>query len=234
MRKVKAAILAGGAGTRLSPITQFIPKCLIPIDGKPFLDYVFGYLKKHGIIDVVMLLSENDAKAFENEYGSGKEIGMKIEYSIGARCGTACALYDAKKFLDSTFLVYYGDVLTNLNLANMIAFHKRKRADCTLALSRSVPIDYGVGKVSKTGRLVYFEEKPVLREYPVSMGIHIFEPLVLKYCKSRGDIARDVIPRLIRDRLRIFGYCTQKRHHDLGSFKHLNEIKMMFEKKNSI
>jgi NDP-sugar pyrophosphorylase family protein len=227
---VKAAILAGGAGTRLSPITEFIPKCLIPIGGKPFLDYVFGYLKKHGIADVVMLVSENDAEVFKNEYGSGEKVGMNIEYSVGPRRGTACALYEAKRFLDLTFLVYYGDVLTDMNLANMIAFHKRKHADCTLAFSRSVPIDYGVAKVSKTGRVVYFEEKPVLKEYPVSMGIHIFEPLVLDYCKSREDIAHDVIPRIIRDRLRVFGYSTEKRHHDLGSFKHLNEIKAMFEK----
>ena len=232
MTDVKAAVLAGGAGSRLSPITQYVPKCLIPIGGKPFLNYVFGYLKKHGILDVVMLLSPNDANVFKNLYGSGKSVGMNIEYSIGRRCGTACALYDAKSFLRSTFLVYYGDVLTDLNLTNMIAFHKIKRADCTLALSRSVPIDYGVGKVSKTGRIVYFEEKPVLDEYPVSMGISIFEPIVLNYCRTREDIARDVIPKLIKRRLRVFGYCTKKRHHDLGSFKHLNEIKRMFEKRN--
>ena len=227
---MKAAILAGGAGTRLSPITQYIPKCLIPIDGRPFLDYVFAYLKKYGFSNVVLLLSEGDAHAFENQYGTGEGVGMNIEYSIGPRSGTAGALGEARKFLKSTFLVYYGDVLTDFNLKGMMAFHKRMRADCTLALSRSVPIEYGVGRVTKTGCVVYFEEKPVLEEYPVSMGIHIFEPLVLDYCKPGTDIAKDVIPQLIRDRLKVYGYCTRKRHHDLGSFKHLDEIKRMFEK----
>jgi mannose-1-phosphate guanylyltransferase/phosphomannomutase len=233
VRKLKAAILAGGAGTRLSPITQFIPKCLIPINGRPFLNYVFEYLKKHGIAEVVLLLSPDDANVFENQYGNGELVGMNVSYSVGERRGTASALVDAKRFLDSTFILYYGDVLTNFNLRNMIGFHKRNHADCTLALSRSVPIDYGVGKVTKTGRVIYFEEKPVLKEYPVSMGIHVFEPRILNYCRSEEDIARDVIPRLIKERLRVFGYCTEKRHHDLGSFKHLNEIKAMFEKGNA-
>lgn len=158
---------------------------------------------------------------------------MNISYSVGERHGTASALVDARRLLDSTFILYYGDVLTDFNLRNMIGFHKRKHADCTLALSRSVPIDYGVGRVTKAGRVVYFEEKPVLKEYPVSMGIHIFEPCILNYCRSAKDIARDVIPRLIKDQRRVFGYCTEKRHHDLGSFKHLIEIKAMFEKANS-
>ncbi len=233
MRELKAAILAGGAGTRLSPITQFIPKCLIPINGRPFLNYVFDYLKKHGITEVVLLLSRDDTNFFENQYGTGELVGMNISYSVGERQGTAPALVDARRFLDSTFILYYGDVLTDFNLRNMIGFHKRKHADCTLALSLSVPIEYGVGKVTKTGRIVYFEEKPVLKEYPVSMGVHIFEPCIIDYCKSAKDIAGEVIPRLIKDRLRVFGYCTEKRHHDLGSFKHLNEIKKMFEKGNS-
>lgn len=233
VNEMKAAILAGGAGTRLSPITQYIPKCLIPIAGKPFLNYVFEYLKKHGITNVVMLLSEDDANAFKNQYDDGKQVGMNVEYSVASRSGTAGALHDARRFLHSTFIVYYGDVLTNFNLTNMMVFHKRNRAHCTLALSQSVPIEYGIAKVSKTGRVTYFEEKPILNEYPVSMGVHIFEPLTLNYCKPGRDIARDVIPRLIEERLRVFGYCTKKRHHDLGSFKHLNEIKAMFEKANS-
>ncbi len=233
MNELKAAILAGGAGTRLSPITNYIPKSLIPIGGKPFLAYVFTFLRRHGIKDIVMLVSPEDAEIYRNEYRSGEAVQMNVEYSIHPRKGTAQAVYDARKLLDSSFVVYYGDVLTDLNLTNMIRFHKSKKAHCTLALSRSVPIDYGVGKINRTGRVVYFEEKPVLKEYPVSMGIHIFEPIVLDYCISSQDIAREVIPQLIKKHLRVFGYSTNKRHHDLGSFKHLNEIKMMIEEKGN-
>ncbi|MEM2111378.1 MAG: sugar phosphate nucleotidyltransferase [Candidatus Bathyarchaeia archaeon] len=76
--------------------------------------------------------------------------------------GTAGALYAAREYFDGTFIVYYGDALTNMNLTDMIEFHKRKNSISTVALSKSVPIDYGIGKVDGEGKLAYFAEKPVL------------------------------------------------------------------------
>jgi len=96
-------------------------------------------------------------------------------------------------------------------------------------MSTSVPTDYGVGKVVREGRVTYFEEKPVLKEYPVSMGILVFEKEALRYCKPNRDISRDVIPQLLKDGKRVYAYLTAKRHYDIGTFKTLEEVRTLAE-----
>jgi len=228
---MKAAILAGGPGSRLYPITYYVPKCMIPIGGRPFLDYVIEYLKKHRVEEIVLLLSKDDYEVFQNHYGNGEKLDVRISYSVAPRIGTAGALYAARKEFNETFIVYYGDVLTDFNMTEMIRFHKRKHASCTVALTKSVPIDYGIGKMDASGRLISFQEKPILEEYPVSMAIYIFEPEILKYCKPNRDIASDVIPTLIEKKLPIYGYVTDRPHHDIGSFKHLDMVKEILSEK---
>ncbi|HEV2119320.1 MAG TPA: nucleotidyltransferase family protein [Candidatus Bathyarchaeia archaeon] len=227
--QMKAFVLAGGAGTRLSPLTSYVPKGMIPIAGRPFIDYVISYLAGHGIRNIIMLLSDEDSEVYRNHLDDGSKYGVNIGYSISPRTGTANALKEASSHIDSTFLVYYGDVLTNLDLTDMIRFHKEKKATCTVALSTGVRIDYGVGRVDKDGRIEYFEEKPVIKEYPVSIGVCLCEPAVLKYCTTGSDIAANVIPALVAKGEQVYGYLTQEPHHDIGSFKQLDEVKKILK-----
>jgi len=226
---MKAFVLAGGAGTRLTPLTSYVPKGMIPISGKPFIDYVISYLASHGIRNIIMLLSDEDSEVYRNHLDDGSKYGVNIGYSISARAGTASALKEASGLVDSTFIVYYGDVLTSLDLTNMIRFHKEKKAICTVALSTGVRIDYGVGRVDKDNRIVYFEEKPVLKEYPVAIGVSICEPTFLKYLSSGPDIAANVIPALVAKGEPVYGYLTPEPHHDIGSFKQLDEVKKILK-----
>jgi NDP-sugar pyrophosphorylase family protein len=228
-RSLKAFVLAGGAGTRLSPLTSYVPKGMIPIAGKPFIDYVISYLASHGIRNIIMLLSDEDSEVYRNHLDDGSRYGVNIGYSISPRTGTANALKEASGHIDSTFLVYYGDVLTNMDLTDMIRFHKEKKAICTVALSTGVRIDYGVGRVDKDGRIEFFEEKPILKEYPVSIGVCLCEPAVLKYCSSGSDIAANVIPTLVAKGEKVYGYLTAEPHHDIGSFKQLDEVKKILK-----
>jgi len=131
---MRAFILAGGAGTRLSPLTQYVPKGMIPVAGKPFIDYVITYLAKHGIRNVVMLLSEDDSEVYRNHLDDGSKFGVSIGYNISPRTGTASALREAANLIDGSFVVYYGDVLTSLDLSGMIEYHLEKKALCTVAL----------------------------------------------------------------------------------------------------
>jgi NDP-sugar pyrophosphorylase family protein len=222
---MKALVLAGGAGTRLSPLTTYIPKGMIPINGRPFIDYVINYLAYHGLNDVVMLLSDEDSEVFRNHLEQGAKFRVNINYDISPRTGTASAIKHVSALLDGTFLVYYGDVLTSLDLSEMIRFHKEKRAVCTIALSTGVRIDYGVGRVDGQGRISYFEEKPVLPDYPVSIGVYLFEPQVLRYCSAGPDLAGDVLPQLVNKGEKVYGFLTKEPHHDIGSFKQLNQTK---------
>ena len=226
---MKAAILAGGAGTRLYPITAYVPKSLIPIGSRYVIEYILDYLKHYGIHDIVMLISEKESDLLRNHLGDGKRFGVKIEYSVAKRIGTAGALSAAGSLLGERFIVYYGDVLTDMNLGEMISYHEKKRATCTIALSTSVPTDYGIAQVNEEGRVTYFEEKPIIKEYPVSMGILICEREVLKYCKPNTDISHDVLPRLLVEGRNVSAYLTKKRHYDIGTFKSLEEVRKLLE-----
>jgi NDP-sugar pyrophosphorylase family protein len=234
MISVKAAILAGGAGTRLYPITAYVPKALLPIGNRYVIEYIIQYLKHNGIDEIVMLLSENEFELVRNQLGDGGRYGVKVEYSVAERVGTAGALGEARGLLGERFVVYYGDVLTEMSLKDMISFHIEKKAACTIALSTSVPIEYGVARVGDDGRISYFEEKPVLKEYPVSMGIHVLESEVLSYCKPHTDLAHDVIPRLLTDRKPVYAYLTDRRHYDIGTFKSLEEIRTLLEQRGNL
>ena len=234
LSSLKAAILAGGAGTRLYPLTAYVPKALIPIGSRCVIEYILDYLRRYNILDVVMLTSENESDLLRNYLGDGERFGLRVEYSVAERIGTAGALSAAAASLSDQFLVYYGDVLTNIDLSDMIGFHQSTGAVCTIAMSTSVPMDYGIAKVSKNGRITYFEEKPVLKEYPVDMGILVCEREILRYCKPHTDISHDVIPMLLRDKKPLFAYLTEKRHYDIGTFKNLEELRAIFEQKKDL
>jgi mannose-1-phosphate guanylyltransferase len=226
---LKAAILAGGAGTRLQPITAYVPKALLPIGNRYVIEYIIEYLKQYEITELVMLISDNEFQLLQNHLGGGDRFGVKVEYSVADRIGTAGALGVAAHLLGDSFVVYYGDVLTDLNLSEMLRIHNAQKAICTIAMSTSVPIEYGVGRVSDDGRVTYFEEKPVLKEYPISMGINVFAKEALTYCKPNRDIATDVIPSLLRDGKRVYAYLTNKRHYDIGTFKSLEEVRKLVD-----
>jgi mannose-1-phosphate guanylyltransferase/phosphomannomutase len=231
---MKAAILAGGAGTRLYPLTAYVPKSLIPIGSRYVIEYILDYLKRYNILDVVMLISENESDLLRNHLGDGERFGLRVEYSVAERIGTAGALGAAASQLADRFLVYYGDVLTNVDLSDMLAFHQSKRALCTIAMSTSVPMDYGIAKVTEDGRITYFEEKPILKEYPVSMGILVCEKDILRYCKPNTDISHDIIPALLREKKPLFAYLTEKRHYDIGTFKNLEDLRRILEQKKDL
>lgn len=226
---MKAAVLAGGAGTRLYPLTTYVPKALLPIGSRYVIEYIIDYLKQHGVNDIVMLISQNEYNLLRNHLDDGARYGVRIEYSVAERVGTAGALGKAADLLGDKFVVYYGDVLTDMNLQDMIRFHEDRKAICTIAMSTSVPIEYGVARVDPVGRVTYFEEKPIIKEYPVSMGILVCEKEILPYCKPNTDISQHVIPELLRERQAVFAYLTQKRHYDIGTFKSLEEVRALIE-----
>jgi len=226
---MKAAILAGGAGTRLYPITTYVPKALIPIGSRYVIQYIIDYLKLHHITELVMLMSDKEGELVQNQLGDGSRFGVEVQYSVAKRLGTAGALKAAADLLGERFIVYYGDILTNMDLSAMIKFHSSRKSICTLAMSTSVPIEYGVARVNQDGNVTYFEEKQVLREYPVSMGIDILEREVISYCKPNTDIAHDVVPRLLKAGKPVYAYLTEKRHYDIGTFKSLEEVRELVE-----
>src|SRR3989442_7679015 len=140
---------------------------MIPVAGRPFVDHVIDYLHSHNIRDVVLLLSADDAEVFKNHLGDGSKLGVKVQYSISPRAGTAAALLAASDFVDGSFIIYYGDVMADLDLTAMLRFHAEKGRMCTLAISRRVTLYYGVGRLEWEERLHYFQSMTNLAECPL-------------------------------------------------------------------
>src|SRR3989442_9821073 len=210
---LKAFVLAGGAGTRLSALTTWIPKGMMPISGKPFIDYVSGYLAKDNVRNIIMLLSDEDSETFRNHLDDGSKFGVSIGYSISPRKGTSAAVRDAAGMIDGTFLIYYGDILTTLDLTEMLKFHREKKAACTVAFSTGVRFDYGVGKIDGEGRVQYFEEKPILKDYPVSIGVYLCEPKIFDIPPQEPDPPKKFLLQLAKKGEGANGSLTPEPHH---------------------
>ena len=213
---MKAVILAGGKGTRLSPYTKILPKPLMPIGDMPILEVLLRQMKAAGICRVVLAVGHLSEilKAF---FQDGHQWGLEIEYSY-EQCplGTAgpIALIDG---LTDTFLVTNGDVLTCLPFHDLINFHREQHATATIAVHhRKVKIDLGVVQSDEFSRINGYIEKPIY-DYCVSMGIYVFEPRVLSYI-PRGEYLDfpDLVKKLIGGGEKVVGYHFDGYWQDLG------------------
>jgi NDP-mannose synthase len=177
---MKAVVLAGGKGSRLAPYTKILPKPLMPIGDMPILEVILMQLKASGI-DQVVLTVGHLSELLHAFFQDGSQFGIDISYSFeDCPLGTAgpIALIQG---LDDTFVVTNGDVLTTLNLRDLIQFHKEQGAVATIATHhRQSKIDLGVIQKNGDCWITGYIEKPVY-DFFVSMGIYVFEPKVLPY-----------------------------------------------------
>jgi NDP-sugar pyrophosphorylase family protein len=191
---MKAVLLVGGEGTRLRPLTCNTVKAMVPILNRPFFAHLLAYLASHGVDDIVVTLCYLPDR-IESRFADGRASGVRLAYVMEETpLGTAGAVKNAEPYLDGAFFVFNGDIITNIDLRAMLAFHRQRRAVATIAMhQREVKIDLGVIKVDQENRVVQYIEKPAF-DYLVSMGVYVFEPAVLRYIE-RG--ARLDFPELV-------------------------------------
>lgn|SRR5487761_67087 len=196
---MKAVILAGGAGTRLRPLTYMVPKCLLPIGGKPLLERTIQYLKSFGVKEVVICVAYLK-KQVMTEMGDGSSLGVKIEYAESdVPMGTAGQLKTAERLIDSAFLAMNGDIVTSLNLRNLIDTHGAGQKIGTISLKKfEVKVPYGYITVNNAGMIQKFEEKPTL-SFMANAGIYAFEKRIFEYIPSGkiSSLETEVFPSLI-------------------------------------
>jgi NDP-sugar pyrophosphorylase family protein len=178
---MKAVVLAGGRGTRLAPYTKILPKPLMPIGDMPILEVLLRQMKRAGIGEVILTVGHL-AELLRAFFQDGERFGMHIDYSVEDKpMGTAGPLSLIADRLTSTFLVTNGDILTTLDLRQLISVHRQSGAIATIAShARQVNIDLGVLEIDQDDKLTGYTEKPIYNFF-VSMGIYIFEPRVLSY-----------------------------------------------------
>jgi NDP-sugar pyrophosphorylase family protein len=182
---MRAIILAGGKGVRLAPVTEVIPKPLVPIGGKPILEIVLRQLRHYGFSRITLAVGYM-ADLICAYFGDGAKFGVKIDYSFEAEpLGTAGPLALIKD-LTETFLLMNADVLTNLNYCELVLYHRAQGVIATIgAYEREVKIDLGVIIKDGRRRIKDYVEKPTTKHL-VSMGVYVFEPQVLEFIKGHG------------------------------------------------
>ena len=177
-------ILAAGRGTRLRPLTDAIPKAMVPFAGKPLLEYVVRLLAQHGFDDLVINL-HHLPQVIANYLGDGRAYGVSITYSLEDDLrGTAGAARHMADFFDGPFLMYYGDNLTNFDLGDLWQTHQREGEIASLGLVRmDEPTTRGIVGLDVRGRIDRFVEKPrpdqVFDNYWVNAGIYALQPEIL-------------------------------------------------------
>jgi mannose-1-phosphate guanylyltransferase len=200
---MKAVVLVGGEATRLRPLTCNTPKIMVPVLNRPFLEHFIGYLKAHNILDIVLAIGKS-AGQVRDYFGDGGRLGVRILYSIeDSPLGTAGAVKNAQRLLDDSFIVFNGDVFTDIDLTAMAQLHRKNKAIASLALT---PVDdptrYGVVETDSRGRVKRFLEKPGRDEVTTNMinaGIYILEPDIFNYIAPNAFsmFERDVFPILL-------------------------------------
>jgi NDP-sugar pyrophosphorylase family protein len=213
---LKAVILAGGKGTRLTPYTKVLPKPLMPIGDMPILEILLRQLKRANFDEVVLTVGHM-AHLLESFFQDGERLGLRIKYSFEEQpLGTAGPL-SLVQGLDDTFVVANGDILTTLDSRNLLESHRRSKAIATIAThTRQVRVDLGVIQFDGDQCVVGYQEKPTFN-LQVSMGIYVFEPEVLRYIPHNQYLDfPDLVLKLVAAGERVMGYPFSGYWQDLG------------------
>lgn len=214
---MKAVILAGGKGTRFAPYTKVLPKPLMPIGDMPILEVLLRQMKNAGISDVILTVGHL-AELLRAFFQDGDQYGLNIEYSIEDKpLGTAGPLALVADQLDETFLVANGDVLTTLDIGELIQSHRQSGAIATIAShTRQVKIDLGVLQINGSDELTGYIEKPTYNLF-VSMGIYVFESRVLEFIPGNQYLDfPDLVLKLIEAGETVRGHRFDGYWQDLG------------------
>jgi mannose-1-phosphate guanylyltransferase len=220
---MKAVILVGGEATRLRPLTCNTPKIMVPVLNRPFFEHLVDYLKEHNITDIILAVGES-LEQIQNYFGDGSKLGVRIAYSVeDFPMGTAGAVKNAERFLDDAFIVFNGDVFTDIDLRVMMRLHRKNKAIASLALtSVDDPTIYGVVETDSQGKVKRFIEKPSWDKVTTNMinaGIYILEPDILSYVTPNAFsmFEHDVFPPLLEKGQAIYGYPFQDYWIDIGT-----------------
>lgn len=220
---MKALFLAGGMGTRLRPLTNHLPKPMVPIMGVPLLERNICELKQCGISEIIVSTCYQ-AQCIEQHFAPDRRNGLKIHCVCEEKpLGTGGAIKNCQKYFDETFLVFNSDILSNIDLKALIKFHQQKKADVTIAaIEVEDTSNYGVIEYDPDETIVSFTEKPKPGEeksHFINAGIYVFEPRVLDLIPEGQNVSveRDTFPLLLKNGFRMSVYRGSGYWIDIGT-----------------
>jgi mannose-1-phosphate guanylyltransferase len=217
--------MAGGKGTRLRPLTLTRPKPMIPLVNKPIMQYTVDRLNRFGFNDIIMTLNYMSTN-IKNYFKDGSEFGADIKYSIEKwPLGTGGSVKKAEKYIDDTFMVLSGDVLTDVHYKDVLKFHKKNDAIATMVLTEvEDPTHFGIAVMDKENKITEYLEKPSPEEAfsnVANTGIYIFEPEIFEFFQKKDykkeiDFSKDIFPEVIKKDSGIYGYVFNGYWNDVG------------------
>tara|TARA_Y100000034_G_scaffold133699_1_gene199921 strand:+ start:1103 stop:1855 length:753 start_codon:yes stop_codon:yes gene_type:complete len=242
---MKAIILCAGKGERLMPLTENIPKPMVLIDNKPVLEYLIKLCKKHNITEIAINTSYFPEKIKEY-FGNGEKFGVKLTYSFEQELlGTSGSLNNFKYFFNQEpFFVIYGDNITNLNLTEMLNYHKSKNAFATLYLYKENVIDdktsIGCVVVDENNKIKEIIENPTeedrirLTNIPderklINTGVYILDPSILDFIpKEYSDFMKNIFPGLLNTK-DFYGFQQDCYFKEVGQMQRYLQAKIALE-----
>ena len=246
---MKALILAAGRGTRVRPLTESLPKPMIPIINRPVMEFLVEHLGKHGF-NQIMVNTSYMSNQIEDYFRDGRLFGAEMAYSfegweaegvlVDDPLGSAGAIRKIQNhsgFFDDTFVVICGDAVIDLDLGEMLAYHREKKAIATIALlevGEDEIQNYGVVVQDANGLITEFQEKPpreLAKSRMVNTGIYIFEPEIINYIPESGpfDIGGQLFPLLAENGKGLYGLKLSKPWHwlDIGRVPDYHKVNLM-------
>lgn len=219
---MKAIILAGGRGKRLRPITDYVPKPLIPIKNIPIIEWQIKYLKKFGISEVI-ICSGYKTEMIEN-YLNNKKLGVKIIFSVETKpLGTGGAIKKAgKKIKEKSFVVINGDVITNIDLKKLL---KKENSIAAIQLKTK----FGILQTDED-KIIKFDEKKEIPDLWMNAGIYHLNREIIKKLPDVGDIEKTLFPNLAQKEKLFTIKFRNTKWYSIDSFKDMEESSSIVEK----
>jgi len=220
---MKAVLMAGGFGTRIQPLTNSVPKPMLPIVNRPMMEHIIYKLKSAGINDIIVLLYFKP-EVIKDYFKDGSDFGVNITYVLpDDDYGTAGAVKCAQKYLDEPFIIASGDLVTDFDFAEIIKFHQKKKSKLTITLtSVEDPLQFGVVITDAKDKIQKFLEKPSWGEVfsdTINTGLYILEPEILNYIPEdeNFDFGKDLFPLLMQKEVGLWGYTIKGYWRDVGN-----------------
>ena len=231
---MKAVIMAGGKGTRISSITNDeIPKPMLKIGDKPILEHQINCLKASGVNDIIIIVGHLGEKIKEY-FGNGTTLGVNISYyeeTPDKPLGTAGSLYYLKEKITEDFILIFGDVFLSVDFNKMIKFHIMNKSDATLLTHpNSHPFDSDLIVLGNNNKILAFDSKENIRDYDyknlVNAGIYCFSKRIFDYIKEpkKYGLEKDVIAMMIENKDKVFSYHSTEYVKDIGTPERYNSV----------
>jgi len=223
---MKAVILAGGLGTRLRSIVHDRPKAMAEFNARPFLEYQLLMLKKNEVTNIVLCVGYK-FQLIRDYFQQGDRLGLSIEYAVEDKpLGTAGAIKNAERFLDSPFLVFNGDSFLDIDLEPFLQFHHKKnnndsRYVASIVTTRTAEAKaYGSISTDSYQAILKFEEK---RDgdgpRTINAGVYACLPALLDFIpkNEHSSIERDTFPRILEGGFHLYAYPVSDHFIDIGT-----------------